>query len=77
MSANNNNHGMVLGVLGGTLSGTHNAVDVADVALIGGGNWNNFGTQLTKLEMSMDNNGFLDHGLPTVHLFTGNIFAVE
>ena len=38
MSANYNNHGMVLGVLGGTLSGTYNAVDVADAVLIGGGN---------------------------------------
>ena len=49
---------MVLGVLGGTLSGTHNAVDVADVALIGGGNWN-IGTQLTNAG-DVDADGYAD-----------------
>jgi len=79
MGTSHNNHGMVLGVLGGVLSGTHVAVDVVDVALVGAGNWNNFGTQLANAG-DIDADGRADFWIMDrdhLHLFTGDIFAVE
>ena len=79
MSANNTGHGMVFGVLGGILSGTYDAVDVTDVALLGAGNWTSFGGQLANAG-DVDADGQADFWIKdvdTIYLFTGNIFAVE
>ena len=66
-------------MLGGALSGTHVAVDVADVALLGAGNWNNFRTQLANAG-DIDADGQADFWIKdvdTIYLFTGNLFAIE
>ena len=79
MSANNTGHGMVFGVLGGTLSGTYDAVDVTDVALLGAEHWSSFGGQLANAG-DVDADGQADFwikDIDTIYLVTGNIFAIE
>lgn len=77
IGSGNNNHGFVFGLLGGTMTGTHLITEVADVALSGKSNWQNFGTGLVNAG-DVDEDGQADFWVSSVNeifLFTSDVFS--
>ena len=75
IGSNHNNHGYVLGIYGGQLSGTHLALDVADFALVGDGNWKSLGRGLA-LAGDLNTDGLQDIWVADrthIHLLTSDI----